>query len=84
MNHCTFKALTPAGEWVEGWFEHSFKDAPVIWTRDKLKGVLHIVLPETVCMATGLTDRNGKKIKRLMNKKLRKGKDGKAVNFYWA
>ena len=25
-----------------------------------------------------------KKIKRLMNKKLRKGKDGKAVNFYWA
>lgn len=25
-----------------------------------------------------------KKIKRLMNKKLRKGKDGKAINFYWA
>jgi hypothetical protein len=25
-----------------------------------------------------------KKIKRLMNKKLRKGKDGEAFNFYWA
>jgi len=25
-----------------------------------------------------------KRIKRLMNKKLRKGKDGKVVNFYWA
>ena len=25
-----------------------------------------------------------KKIKRLMNKKLRKGKDGKVFNFYWA
>jgi hypothetical protein len=30
------------------------------------------------------TENSKKKIKRLMNKRLRKGKDGNAYNFYWA
>lgn len=55
-----FKALTPAGEWVEGWFGLSDKKRPVIWTNDFSTGNPVEVLPETVCMATGRPDSTGK------------------------
>lgn len=54
----TFKALTPAGEWVEGHYNsmvHHFKRYNIIYTEHNGQ---HEVLPETVCMATGLTDKN--------------------------
>lgn len=57
----TFKALTPAGEWVEGWFDHSLKDAPVIWFhKEGHEAGFYEVLPETVCVSTGRPDSNGK------------------------
>lgn len=57
----THKALTPAGEWVEGWFDHSLKDAPVIWFhKEGHEAGFYEVIPETVCMATGRSDSNGK------------------------
>lgn len=56
----THKALTPAGEWVEGWFDYSDQTSPTIWMKDKSTGIPETVLPETVCRATGRTDSNGK------------------------
>ena len=57
----THKALTPAGEWVEGWFDYSSVDAPVIWiSGETYFGSNRIVLHETVCRATGRPDSNGK------------------------
>lgn len=56
----THKAITPAGEWVDGWFDYSDQTSPTIWMKDKSTGIPETVLPETVCRATGRTDSNGK------------------------
>ena len=59
----THKALTPAGEWVEGWFDYSYGDHPVIWLKqpnEEEEGSFVEALPETVCRATGRPDSNGK------------------------
>ncbi len=68
----TFKALTPAGEWVEGyrydlWNPIQGNRIPVIDKSDRFDQdgdsvAVVEVLPETVCMATGVVDGEGKMI----------------------
>ncbi len=70
MTTPTFKALTPAGEWVEGyrydlWNPIQGNRIPVIDKSDRFDQdgdsvAVVEVLPETVCMATGRTDSKGK------------------------
>ena len=55
----TFKALTPAGEWVEGWYFFNGSEHGII-NNKFFPGSWIEVLPETVCMATGRPDSNGK------------------------
>lgn len=61
MTTPTFKSITPAGEWVEGWYFCNGSEHGIINSKF-FTGSWVAVLPETVCMATGLTDRNGKMI----------------------
>lgn len=61
MTTPTFKAIAPAGEWVEGWYFCNGSEHGIINSKF-FTGSWVAVLPETVCMATGLTDRNGKMI----------------------
>ncbi len=57
----THKALTPAGEWVEGWFDYAYNDHPVIWfEQPSEEDSFVVVFPSTVCRATGRPDSKGK------------------------
>jgi len=59
----TFKALTPAGEWVEGWLmrhKRFLDEKPYIKSSNIGEIVWYEVLPETVCMSTGRADSTGK------------------------
>ena len=53
----TFKALTPAGEWVEGWYFCNGSEHGIINSKF-FTGSWVAVLPETVCMATPIKDRH--------------------------
>lgn len=57
----THKALTPAGKWVEGWFDYSYNDHPVIWfEQPSEEDSFVVVFPSTVCQTTGRPDSKGK------------------------
>lgn len=56
----THKALTIDGEWVEGWFDYSDEEYPIMGYPKGTDSIMYEpVLPHTVCRATGLTDKNG-------------------------
>ena len=59
MTTPTFKAITPAGEWVEGWYFCNGSEHGIINSKF-FTGSWVAVLPETACMATGRTDSKGK------------------------
>ncbi len=45
----THKALTPAGKWVEGWFDYAYNDHPVIWfEQPSEEDSFVVVFPSTV------------------------------------
>src|SRR5574343_755800 len=59
----THKALTPTGEWVEGWYyEHNLKSYIVYEDHSDNASTSYNqeALPETMCMATGRPGSNGK------------------------
>lgn len=55
----TFKALTPAGEWVEGYYFFN-NEVHGIMNSKLFSGTWVQVIPETVCMSTPIKDRNNK------------------------